>query len=132
MRAALKTFAFLDLISAAFLGMQVFQIITHLDQIPSDWMSVVKAGSMTAIFFSLFVSMTGLWLSKKFGFITYFVQFPFRLLLWVFSLGFITLIPEALSYYGDGWFDVLFKLCIMAEFFRLYFTIRFYRRLFSR
>jgi hypothetical protein len=60
----------------------------------------------------------------KYGFISYYVQFPFRLYLWVFSLGFITLFPEALENYDDKWFPILLKVCFVGEFIRLYLTIR--------
>lgn len=129
MRLSLRVFAILDAISAAFLGMQVWQIVSHLEEVPDNLLSKEKAGAMVLMFISLFITMYGLFVRKKFGFITYYIQFPFRLVLWVFSLGFITLLPEAFSYYGDGWFEVLFRICIIAEFFRLYFTIQFHRKL---
>ena len=132
MRLALRIFAVLDAISAVFLGLQVWQILSNIAEIPNDTLSKVKAVAMVFIFLLLFVSMYGLFAIKKRGFIAYYVQFPFRLMLWVFSLGFITLLPEAFSYYGDGWFEVLFRICIIAEFFRLYFTIQFHRKLFSQ
>lgn len=129
-KITLRLFAILDAISAIFLGMQVWQIISHLDEVPDSLLSKEKAVAMVLMFISLFITMHGLFARKKFGFITYYIQFPFRLALWVFSLGFITLLPEAFSYYGDGWFEVLFRICIIAEFFRLYFTIQFHRKLF--
>ena len=63
-------------------------------------------------------------LCKKFGFILYYIQFPFRLYLWVFTLGFITWLPELLEIYDDIWPNILLKVCFVGEFIRLYLTIR--------
>jgi len=81
------------------------------------------------LFALLFVSAIGLMLFKKNGFIAYYIQFPVRLLIWVFSIGFITLIPELLNL-KDVWFNIFFKICFIAEFFRLYFTIQIHRKVF--
>ena len=79
---------------------------------------------MFPMFILVLIGAIGLFLLKKFGFILYYIQFPFRLYLWVFTLGFITLMPAALSVYDDKWFDPLLKICFMAEFIRLYLTIK--------
>jgi hypothetical protein len=123
MRLTLKIFALLDVISIILLAMPVWQIVTHFNEIPDQLLSQIKVYLTIPIFLSLFVSAIGLFLDKRFGFITYYIQFPFRLIVWVFSLGFITFLPEFLNL-GDKWFDILFKLCFIAEFFRLYFTIQ--------
>ena len=125
MRTAAKFFALLDVISILLLAKQFWAIITHINEIPDQLLSQIRVVLTLPIFLSLFLSAVGLLLFKKFGFITYFIQFPFRLIVWIFSIGFITFLPEILNL-GDRWFDILFKICFIAEFFRLYFTIQIY------
>jgi len=127
MRYTIRVFALLDVISIALLGKQFWEIITHLNEIPQEILSQAKVVLMLPLFVSLFISATGLMLFKKFGFITYYIQFPFRLIVWVFSIGFITYLPELLNLSGK-WFDILFRMCFIAEFFRLYFTIKIHQK----
>ncbi|TKC02050.1 hypothetical protein [Pedobacter cryotolerans] len=123
MRLLLRSFALLDVVSLVFLGMQLWQISHHFNEI------VKQSEKLAAILmFPMFVLVVlggiGLWLNKKFGFILYYIQFPFRLYLWVFTLGFITLLPEAFESFEDYWFDILLKACMVGEFIRLYVTIK--------
>jgi len=124
-----RFFALLDLISIFLLARQFWQILTHLNEIPDQILSQAKVILLLPLFVTLFISAIGLILFKKFGFITYYIQFPFRLIVWVFSIGFITFLPEMLSL-GEKWFDILFQICFIAEFFRLYFTIKIHRSVF--
>ncbi|SFA51987.1 hypothetical protein SAMN04488511_110211 [Pedobacter suwonensis] len=124
-----RFFALLDLISIFLLARQFWQILTHLNEIPDQILSQAKVILLLPLFVSLFISAIGLILFKKFGFIAYYIQFPFRLIVWVFSIGFITFLPEMLSL-GERWFDILFRICFIAEFFRLYFTIKIHRSVF--
>ncbi|MES2448034.1 MAG: hypothetical protein V4546_12685 [Bacteroidota bacterium] len=123
MRLLLRSFALLDVVSLVFLGMQLWQISHHFNEI------VKQSEKLAAILmFPMFVLVVlggiGLWLNKKFGFILYYIQFPFRLYLWVFTLGFITLLPEAFESFEDYWFDILLKVCMVGEFIRLYVTVK--------
>ncbi|MCZ4243520.1 hypothetical protein [Pedobacter punctiformis] len=127
MRYTIKFFALLDIITIALLGKQFWEIITHLSEIPQETLSQAKVILMLPLFVSLFISAAGLMLFKKFGFITYYIQFPFRLVVWIFSIGFITLLPEYFNL-GERWFDILFRICFIAEFFRLYYTIKVHRK----
>ncbi|WP_231425811.1 MULTISPECIES: hypothetical protein [Pedobacter] len=127
MKLTAKFFALLDIISIILLAKQFWGIVTHINEIPDQVLSQVRVVLTLPLFLSLFISATGLILFKKFGFITYFIQFPFRLIVWIFSIGFITFLPEVLNL-GERWFDILFKICFIAEFFRLYFTIQIYRK----
>lgn len=129
MRNTLRLFAVLDLIGIAFLTKQSFDIVTHLNDVPNEFLSKAKVFLLLGLFVSLFISATGLLLIKKYGLITYYIQFPCRLLVWVFSIGFITYIPELFNLQGN-WFPVLFKLCFVAEFFRMYFTVKIHRQYF--
>lgn len=123
MRLLLRSFAFLDLVSLVFMGMQLWQISHHFNEIQKQ-SEKLESILMFPMFILVLVGAIGLMLQKKFGFITYYIQFPFRLYLWVFTLGFITLLPEAFNHFEDYWFGILFKVCMMAEFIRLYLTIR--------
>jgi hypothetical protein len=116
----------LDLVSIFFLGEQVWTILTYLHDVKTDTFSLVKVGLTILMFLSLFLTTAGLYTFKKYGLITYYIQFPFRLFLLVFSIGFITLLPEIFNL-GDQFFSWLFRICVMAEFFRLYYSILAYK-----
>ena len=128
MRLTIRIFALLDIISICLLAQPFWEIITHLKEIPDQVLSQARVILTLPMFVLLFVSAIGLLLIKKFGFIAYYIQFPFRLVVWVFSVGFITLLPELLNL-NQVWFDILFKLCFVAEFFRLYFTIKIQKKI---
>lgn len=123
MRILLRSFVLLDLVSLFLMGMQLWYIAHHFSEIIKQSEKLTSA-LMFPMFILLTVGAIGLWFVKKFGFILYYIQFPFRLYLWVFTLGFITLLPEAFGRYEDFWFDGLLKVCIVAEFIRLFITIR--------
>ena len=129
MRLTIRIFSLLDLISIVLLAQPFWEIITHLKDIPKEFLSQARVILTLPLFALLFVSAIGLMLFKKNGFIAYYIQFPVRLLIWVFSIGFITLIPELLNL-KDVWFNIFFKICFIAEFFRLYFTIQIHRKVF--
>lgn len=129
MRILLKIFALLDAVSILFMAPQIWMILAHSNEIPHQPLSIAKVIFTILIFCSLFVSAAGQFRIKKYGLITYYIQFPFRLVLWVFSIGFITFIPELL-HQGDQWFGILFRLCIVAEFFRIYYLVQAHRKFF--
>jgi len=131
MRTLLKIFALLDVISIVFMTPQIWAAVIHYNEIPDQALSVIKVVFTLLIFLSLFLSAIGLFRFKKYGLITYYFQFPFRLALWVFSIGFITFLPE-LSHQGDQWFSILFRICMVAEFFRCYYTIQAHRSFFRK
>ncbi|WP_029282419.1 hypothetical protein [Pedobacter sp. R20-19] len=127
MKNTARFFAILDIISIILLAKQFWGIITHINEIPDQLVSQLKVWLTLFLFVLLFVSAIGLLLFRKFGFIAYYVQFPFRLIIWIFSIGFITYLPELLNL-SEVWFNILFRVCFIAEFFRLYFTIQTHRR----
>jgi len=129
MRLTIRIFALLDIISICLLAKPFLEIVTHLKEIPDQVLSQARVILTLPMFISLLVSAVGLLLVKKYGFITYYIQFPFRLIVWIFSIGFITLLPELLNL-SQTWFDILFKLCFIAEFFRLFYTIKIHKKLF--
>lgn len=129
MRFLLKTFAVLDVISILVMVPQIWMFINHFGAIDLNTMSVLKIVLTTLIFLSLFISAWGQFLVKKYGIIAYYVQFPFRLILYVFSIGFITFLPELL-HQENQWFGILFRVCVIAEFFRMYYTVQIHRSYF--
>jgi len=131
MRILLKIFALLDVISILFMSPQIWAAVFHYDEIPQQPLSIAKVIFTILIFLSLFISAIGLFKQKKYGLVTYYIQFPFRLVLWVFSIGFITFLPE-LFHQGDQWFSLLFRICMIAEFFRCYYTIQAHRTYFRK
>ena len=129
MRLTLRSFALLDVLSLLFMSVQLWQIVTHFDEQSYLLSEKVRAILMFPMYVMLLMGAIGLFFAKKFIFILYYIQFPFRLYLWVFSLGFITLLPEAFGLFEGIWFDILLKICFVAEFIRLYLTIRIHRNL---
>lgn len=128
MRTFLRAFAFLDLISLVFMSMQLWAILKNYSNF-SLLSEKVQGVLMFPMFILVLTGAYGLFFIKKFGFVSYYIQFPFRLYLWVFTLGFITLFPEALGNYDDKWFSILFKACFVGEFIRLFLTVKFHYQL---
>jgi hypothetical protein len=124
MRLLFRSLAFLDLISLVFMGMQLWGIAIHYNKMPNQLSVKIESLLMFPMFLLVLVGAYGLFFTKKFGFILYYIQFPFRLYLWVFTVGFITFLPEALDNFEDKWPNILLKVCIMTEFIRLYLTIK--------
>jgi hypothetical protein len=131
MRTLLKIFALLDVISIVFMAPQIWAALVHYNEIPDQLLSILKVVFTLLIFLSLFITVIGLFRFKKYGLIAYYLQFPLRLVLWVFSIGFITFLPE-LFHQGDQWFSALFRICMVAEFFRCYYTIQAHRTYFRK
>ncbi len=126
MKGIFRFFSFLDILSIALLGKQVYSILINFSNIPQQPLSRIKIALLLIIFPLLFVSAYGQFMFKKAGAIVYYIQFPLRLVVWVFSFGFLTLLSQ---YSGNpGTFDLLFRLVIILEFFRLYYTIRIHRK----
>jgi type II secretory pathway component PulF len=132
MKITLRSFAFLDALSLVFLGMQLWVITNHYHELSVRLSEKIQALLMYPMFLMIVAGALGLFLMKRFGFILYYIQFPFRLYLWIFSVGFITWFPEALAIFDDTLSDILIKLCFVAEFIRLYLTIRIHLKLFKR
>jgi hypothetical protein len=126
----LQIFGCLDIISIALLTKQIYTIGTNFSQIPDSLLSEIRIILLLLSYLLLFISATGLLTFKKYGLIAYYIHFPIRLLVWVFSFGFITFLSDYSS--DPQVFDWLFRLTIVIEFFRLYFTVRIHRRFFRR
>ena len=127
MRYTLRFFSLLDVISIALLSVQVYGILSEISQLSTETLAVIKIIAMLVIYPLLFVSAIGLFLEKKWGFISYYIQFPLRFVVWVFSFGFLTFISE--HYPSPVLFEWIFRLVIILEFFRLYFTVQIGRKL---
>lgn len=126
MKSTLRFFAVLDIGSIILLSPQIYALLSNLESIPPQNLSRIKAALLLIVFLLLFVSATGLFLLKKFGAIAYYIQFPLRLIVWVFSFGFLTFISQ---YFNNPLvFDWLFRLAIVLEFFRLYYTVKIHRK----
>lgn len=126
MKTTLRFFAFLDMLSFILLSGQVFNILANLKNLPAETLSLIRIVLLLLIYPLLLLSAYGLFRIKKYGLITSYFQFPMRLLAWVFSFGFLTMISQ---YFANPLvFDWLFRLVIILEFFRLYFTVQMHRR----
>lgn len=126
MKSTLRFFAFLDVLSFLLLSQQVFQILGNLQNLPQQGPSTYRVFLLLVIYPLLLISAYALFRLKKFGLIAYYFQFPVRLLVWVFSFGFLTLISQ---YFPNPLvFDWLFRIAVILEFFRLYFTVQIHRQ----
>ena len=131
MRYLFRSFAFLDSIAIVLMGTQLWNIVLNYSRVTTNLSDKVQAIAMFPMFLLVLIGAIGLFLVKKFGLILYYIQFPFRLYLWVFTLGFLTILPEAFELYDEKWFDILLKVCFVAEVIRLYLTIKAHRKLVS-
>lgn len=128
MKATLRFFSILDVVSIILLSPQLYQIFTHIDQIPRETLSILKIVFTVFTFILLFISAIGLFRINKMGFISYYIQFPMRIVVWVFSFGFLTFLSQYFS--NVTVFEWLFRLVFVLEFFRLFFTVQIHRKLF--
>jgi hypothetical protein len=131
MRWLFRVFALFDLIALVLMAMQLVYISTHFEEkiLLSE---KVKAIMMFPMFILVLIGAIGLVFPKKYAFILYYIQFPFRLYLYVFTLGFITLLPEAFEIYDGNWSTILIKVCFVGEVIRLYLTINGHRKLINK
>jgi len=128
MKNTLRFFAFLDLLSFILLSEQVFQILANIGNLPPETLSAIRIVLLLVMYPLLLLSGYYLFRIKKPGLFISYVQFPIRLLVWVFSFGFITSLS---GYFTNPLiFEWLFRVAIILEFFRLYFTIQIHRRYF--
>lgn len=122
-------FGILDMLSLVLLSQQEYAIISNLNEVPHQTLSYIRVALLLISYPLLFISALGFFRSKKFGFIVYYVLFPLRLLVWIFSFGFITLLMDYTE--NQVVADWLFRIPIILEFFRLYFTIKIHREYFN-
>lgn len=130
MRNLFKFFSVLDAICLLFLAMQ-FQFYYKSDYTFISLISEPRIVGQFLTFILISLSCIGQSKMKKIGHIAYYIQFPARLILFIYSIGFVTLFPEALGYFEDFWFDFLLGVCVLFEFLRLYFTIRYHKLVFQ-
>lgn len=128
MKNTLRFFAFLDVLSFILLSEQVFRILANIRNLPPETLSAIRIILLLIMYPLLLVSAYFLYRIKKQGLIAYYIQFPMRLLVWVFSFGFITLTSQYFT--NPLVFDWLFRIAIILEFFRLYFTVQIHRQYF--
>ena len=124
----LRFFALLDVISIILMSQQVYSICINYNHIPDQTSAKIKEVLLLLNYLLLFVSVSGFLKFKKYGLITYYIQFPIRLLVWVFSFGFITFISDYIT--NPDVSQWLLRLVVTMEFFRLYFTIKIHRNYF--
>ena len=127
MRLFFRFLAVLDLLASVFVAMELWQVLPRYGQL--ELVDKVRMILLAPTFILLLIGIYGLFTGKKIGNIAYYIQFPFRLYLSVFTVGFITLLPEALSNFEDTWPAILIKVCFMAEVIRLYLTIKEHHKL---
>ena len=127
MRAmVIKLFSFLDFVCLVFLGMQLWLIFSDSFNF-SNSQAILYSSARVITFILICISWVGLFKNKVWGFKAYYAQFPFRLFLFIYSIGFITLLPEAFGSYEPFWYDWLLGFCVFFEFLRLYLTVQHHR-----
>jgi hypothetical protein len=126
-RKLLRFFGLLDIVSIIQTSQQVYAVCVNYSQF-SDEPSKIRAILLLLCYLLLFISALGLLMMKKYGIITYYIQFPIRLLVWVFSFGFITFFNQYIT--NADMSHWLLRLVVVMEFFRLYFTVQVHRRYF--
>ena len=123
MKTLIKLLIIADILALVFLIIQLIDIAKNYNsiQLYSDKLQAILMFPIAAV---ILVGIIGMIRFKKWAFIVYYIQFPFRLYLWVFSIGFITFIPEIFKMNYENLGPMLFKICFIVEFIRLYFTIK--------
>jgi len=125
MKSTLRFFAFLDILSFILLSQQVFNMLSNT-QGWSTASSAMRMGVLLLMYPLLLLSAYALYRVRKLGLLVYYIQFPMRLFVWVFSFGFLTLISQYFD--NPQVFDWLFRTAVVLEFFRLYFTFQIHRQ----
>lgn len=129
MRRFFQLFALLDVVSILLLISQIWMVISNVSSLEQTPFGFIRVGMTALLFISLFFSAFQLYKFRKKGIIIYYFQFPFRIICWVFSIGFITLIPHFFDL-GDYAPGILLRTCMGAEFFRLYYLLQAHRKVF--
>lgn len=124
----IRFFGLLDVISIIVLTPQVYKMVINFESIPPGILSILKVSFTLITYLLLFLSASGLFKPSKAAIISYYIQFPFRLVVWIFSFGFLTYLSEFSA--NELMFEWLFRIAFMLEFFRVYFTARAHRILF--
>ncbi len=118
-------FGLLDLLSLILISHQEYAILANYRLIPEDALSQTKVVLLLITYPLLFVAAIGFFRFKKFSFIVYYFLFPVRLLIWIFSFGFLSFLRDYTT--DPALSDWLFRLPIILEFFRLYYTVKIHR-----
>ena len=131
MKWILRSFALLDLLSLFFLYdnflLQFQSILANepLTSIEFFW-RILFIGT----YFSLFVGAVFLAIPKKAGIIIYYCQVPFRVMFFIYSLGYIS----ALSKYANWEYiqNVLIAVVIFLEMLRIYYSYLIQTKLYNK
>lgn len=129
MKTAIRFFALLDVISIILLLPQLYQIFSNVSQVPRETLAYLKIAFTMITVLLLLVSSSGLFRISRAVFISYYIQFPMRLVVWIFSFGFLTFIGQYFP--NPAVFEWIFRIVFVLEFFRLFFTIQIHKRYFS-
>lgn len=126
MKSILRFFGILDIAGIILTAPQVWVLLTGFDKISSPLL-VTLAVIRILLFISLFISAIGFIMLKKYGIITYFIQFLFRFVTFIFTFGFITYFNSFFPGSQEAVRATL-TLAVFGEFLRLYLSIRYLQR----
>ncbi len=122
MRNTLRFFGLLDVISIVLFAPQFWLLLTNFNKLVSNIPTLAVSSLRILLFLSLFISATGLLLLKKFGTITYYIQFIFRFITLILSFGFITYVNDFIT--APSIVKTTLTLAVFGEFLRIYFTYK--------
>lgn len=122
MKNLLRIFGLLDVVTIILLAPQVWLLLQNINQLQDSLAIRVISYLRIILFLSLFLSAAGHLLLKKFGVITYYIQFLFRFVTLVFTFGFITYLNDVFDY--PALFKLTLTLAVFGEFLRMYYTYK--------
>jgi len=123
MKNTLRFFGLLDIAGIILTAPQVWVLLTGFNKISSPLL-ITLALIRILLFISLFISAVGFIQLKKYGIITYCIQFLFRFVTFIFTFGFITYFNSFFPGSQEAVRTTL-TLAVFGEFLRLYLSIRY-------
>jgi len=125
----LRFFGVMDVVSILLLTSQIVMLLTHFDQLQANASVYIISILRILLYVSLFVSAAGCLLFKRFGILTYYIQFIFRFITLILTFGFVTYATEFIGN-GQTALKYTLTLAIFGEFLRIYLTRRIQQRYF--
>lgn len=127
MKNTLRFFGLLDVLTIVLLAPQIWLLLENFEQLQNNIAVQTISYLRILIFLSLFGSAAGHLLLKRFGVITYYVQFVFRFVTLIFTFGFITYLNDVVDV--SEMFRITLTLAVFGEFLRVFYTYKIARQI---
>ena len=127
MKNTLRFFGLLDILTIVLLAPQIWILLENYEQLQNNIAVQTISYLRILVFLSLFSSATGHLLLKRFGVITYYVQFVFRFVTLIFTFGFITYLNDVFDI--GGIFRITLTLAVFGEFLRAFYTYKIVKQI---